>query len=56
MAEKEISVAEAACRLNVALSYVYTLVWAGKLKAQKVNGTWQISAEAVEARRKGRGE
>jgi excisionase family DNA binding protein len=56
MAEKEISVAEAARRLDVALTYVYALVWAGKLKAHKDNGTWHVSAEAVETRKKARAE
>jgi excisionase family DNA binding protein len=55
MTEREISVAEAARRLNVALAYVYALLWAGKLKAKKVNGKWRVSADAVEARLKLRG-
>jgi excisionase family DNA binding protein len=50
MPEKEISVAEAARRMGVALTYVYSLVWAGKLKAHKVDGKWQVSAAAVKAR------
>ncbi len=53
---KEISAIEAARQLGVGLDYVYTLVWAGKLEGRKVNGRWLISAEAVESRRKGRGE
>lgn len=56
MAEREISVAEAARKLGVALSYVYGLLWAGKLKARKVNRQWRISAGAVAARLKWRGE
>lgn len=50
MAEQEISVSEAARRLGVALSYVYSLLWAGKLKARKVNRQWRIAIDAVEAR------
>lgn len=56
MAEREISVAEAARRLGVGLTYVYSLLWAGKLEAHKVYRQWRISAEAVEARLKSRGE
>ena len=52
MAETDISVSEAARRLGVALTYVYSLLWAGKLKASKVNGQWRVSAAAVESRRK----
>jgi excisionase family DNA binding protein len=56
MAEQEISVAEAAHRLGVAISYLYSLVWAGKLPARKVNRQWRVSAEAVESRQKARSE
>lgn len=37
MADSEMSVSEAARKLGVALTYVYSLLWAGKLKARKVN-------------------
>ena len=47
MKEPEISVAEAARRLGVTITYVYTLVWAGKLAARKENGRWLVSAEEV---------
>jgi excisionase family DNA binding protein len=56
MTDHEISIAEAARRLGMALTYVYSLVWTGKLKARKVNRQWRVSAEAVESRRKARGE
>ena len=56
MSEKEISVSEAARKLGVALTYVYSLVWAGKLKARKVDREWRVSAAAVEARLKARSE
>jgi excisionase family DNA binding protein len=56
MTEKEISVAEAARRLGITLSYAYSLLWAGKLKARKVNRQWRISADAVTSRLKTRGE
>jgi excisionase family DNA binding protein len=56
MADREISVAEAARKLGMALTYVYSLVWAGKLKARKVNRQWRVSSDAVESRLKARGE
>jgi len=56
MAEREITVAEAARKLGMALTYVYSLVWSGKLKARKVNRQWRVSADAVESRLKARGE
>jgi excisionase family DNA binding protein len=56
MADLEITVAEAARRLGMALTYVYSLVWTGKLKARKVNRQWRVSAQAVESRLKPRDE
>jgi excisionase family DNA binding protein len=56
MEDREISVAEAARKLGMALTYVYSLVWAGKLKARKVNRRWRVSSDAVESRLKARGE
>lgn len=56
MADCEISVPEAARRLGMALTYVYSLVWTGKLEARKVNRQWRVSSEAVESRLKARGE
>ncbi len=50
MSEQEISVAESARRLGVALTYVYSLLWAGKLEARKVKNQWRVSADAVAAR------
>ena len=54
MANNEITVAETARQLHVELNYVYSLLWAGKLEARKVNGQWRISSEAVEDRLKAR--
>lgn len=56
MEAKQITVAEAARRLGVSLNHLYSLLWAGKLEARKVNRHWRISAEAVESRRKARAE
>jgi excisionase family DNA binding protein len=56
MPKQDISVSEAARRLGVSITYVYSLLWAGKLKARKVNREWRISADAVESRLKARGK
>ncbi len=56
MPKQDISVSEAARRLGVSITYVYSLLWAGKLKASKVNREWRISADAVESRLKARGK
>ena len=56
MANREISVAEAARRMGMTLTYIYALVWSGKLNARKVNRQWRISAEAVELWLKERAE
>ena len=50
MPESGISVAETARKLGLGLGYVYSLVQGGKLSAQKVDGKWLISAEAVQSR------
>jgi excisionase family DNA binding protein len=56
VAEGRISVSETARKLGIALPYAYQLVWAGKLDARKIDGQWQVSEKAVEARLKARGE
>jgi len=38
---------DAAREIGVRLSYVYTLLHEGRLKAQRVDGEWAISAESV---------
>ena len=44
---------QAAVVLSVQLGWVYTLLWGGKLKARKSRtGRWQISVEALEARKR----
>jgi excisionase family DNA binding protein len=50
-----LSVPAAARQLGFTLKYVYDLVYAGKLKAQKVDGRWQIPIAEVEARLRKRG-
>ena len=54
MADREITVAEAARKLGVTITYLYSLLWAGKLKARKVNRQWRISSDSLEARVKQR--
>jgi excisionase family DNA binding protein len=56
MPEDKIDVAEAARMLGVTLNYLYSLLWAGRLKGQKIKGQWRISMDAIEARRKEKGE
>jgi excisionase family DNA binding protein len=47
----ELSVREAAVRAGWTARYVYALVWVGGLEgARKVDGTWRIPSEAVDAR------
>ena len=47
---RSLSPREAAVALGYDLDYVYKLIWAGRLAAQKVDGAWRIAASAVEAR------
>jgi excisionase family DNA binding protein len=54
MAQREISVAEAARTLAVTLHHVYALLWGGQLDGRRINGQWRVSADAVESRRKQR--
>jgi excisionase family DNA binding protein len=54
--ESTLTAVEAARRLGVGLDYLYGLLWTGKLQGQRVNGRWQVSAEAVDARRARVGE
>ena len=48
--KKDLSPREAAQRLGVALSYLYSLIWTGRLEAEKVNTRWRIPSAAVEQR------
>jgi excisionase family DNA binding protein len=47
---KTMSVAEYARAKGHPLSYVYAMVWSGKLQAKKVGRVWRIPASAVEGR------
>lgn len=46
--DREIGIAEAARRLGVGLGYAYSLIWSGKLPAEKKGGHWQVPLKAVE--------
>lgn len=52
MADKKefFSVPEAARKLGCTLGYVYDLVYAGRLKAEKIAGRWRIPVAEVEVR------
>lgn len=41
--DHEITAVEAARRLNVGLDYLYSLLWTGKLRGNKVNHRWAVS-------------
>jgi len=43
---------EAARLLGVTIKYVYDLLWAGKLTAQKIGKTWQVSVRGLRDRKK----
>jgi excisionase family DNA binding protein len=49
--EAVLSAMETSRRLGVTLDYLYRLLYAGRLPGKKLDGVWQIPAEAVEARR-----
>ena len=49
---RERSPREVAQMLQIRLDAVYSLIWAGKLEAHKLDGRWRIPAEAVDLRLK----
>ena len=51
-----LSPSAAARRLGVGVDYLYKLLWAGKLQAQKVNERWHVPLEAIEERLRERDE
>ena len=54
--QKFLTVPEAARRLGCSLKFVYDLVYAGKLGAEKVEGRWRIPLAAIDARRRQRAQ
>ena len=53
---KEMEPKKAAQVLGIRLDGVYSLIWAGRLEAHKLDGRWRIPAHAVEARLRARRE
>ena len=51
-----INVREAARRLGISLKAVYDALWAGRLRAEKIDGNWRISVQSVEERLRKRAE
>jgi excisionase family DNA binding protein len=47
---------EAAQMLGTRLDAVYSLIWAGRLQAEKQDGRWLVSRTAVAARMKVQGD
>jgi excisionase family DNA binding protein len=52
---KDLSPREAAQLLRIRLDSVYALIWAGKVKAHKLDGRWRIPAESIKHRLDRRG-
>lgn len=52
MAQRKLTVRQAAQALGVRLDSLYSLIWAGRLPARKMDGRWLIDATAIEKRRK----
>jgi len=50
MSKDTMTANEAAKELGVELNYLYNLVRTGRLEAEKEDGEWAISAQAVQAR------
>lgn len=48
--KKQVTPREAAKALGVRLDYVYSLIWAGKLRARRKDGRWLVAADAVRDR------
>ena len=47
---QSMSVRDVARTLGVSIKFVYDLIWAGTLQAEKVGKTWRVPATAVDAR------
>ena len=48
--KSELTPREAAQKLGISLDSVYSLIWAGKLSANRHDGRWSIPVSAVEDR------
>lgn len=51
-----LGVRDTAKALGVSIKFVYDLIWAGKLEADKVGKVWRVPTLAIETRLKQRGE
>ena len=51
-----VSVRDTAKALGVSIKFVYDLIWAGKLQANKVGKVWRVPIVAIEVRLKERGQ
>ena len=49
--DHKLTPAQFAKESGLTLSYVYALVWSGRLPAEKADGVWQISAAELERRK-----
>ncbi len=47
-----LTVAQFARKIGFRLDYIYALIWAGRIKAQKINGFWRIPPEELVKRQK----
>lgn len=54
MSKRDLAPKDAAQRLGVRLDSIYSLIWAGKIEAHKLDGRWRIPSEVIEQRLKQR--
>jgi len=54
--DQYLSPSAAARKLGVGVDYLYKLLWAGKLQAQKINERWRVPLAAIEERQRVREE
>jgi excisionase family DNA binding protein len=52
--EATLTAYEAARRLGTSAAYLYTLIYTGKLPAEKIAGAWRVPATAIDQRLKER--
>jgi excisionase family DNA binding protein len=51
---KHLTARQVAHELGIRLDTVYSLIWAGKLRAEKCDGAWKVPLTAVKERLKER--
>jgi excisionase family DNA binding protein len=51
VSDRTFTVREAAEALGVEIDRVYSLLWSGRLDAEKIEGVWAISVESVHKRK-----